>query len=146
MRRAVTITAGVVLLVEALGVVVFNWVMGIVVDRQRMSLAGLDPDTMSAGTWVLGALNGLLLGAAAVVLLRAGIADRAPRRWARVLVAVCAVLHAVMGAVLVGPAGWAAFAGAMAALGLLVLSLLVFREMPSAPGPVAGQGPAEARA
>lgn len=128
LRKAVMIAAAVLLLLEAVGIVILNWVMGIVVDRQQMSLAGVDPDAMSIGTWVLGAVNGIFLAVVAVVLLRAAIRDRAPGRLGRILVIVCAVVHAVVGAAVVGLVGWAAFVGAMVVLGLLVLSVLMFRE------------------
>ena len=42
MRRPVAWVTAIVLFVEAIGIGLVNWFMGIVVDRQDMSLAGLD--------------------------------------------------------------------------------------------------------
>ena len=41
-RRPVAWIVTVVLFLEAVGVAALNWFLGIVVDRQDMSLAGLD--------------------------------------------------------------------------------------------------------
>lgn len=138
MRKAVLIATGVLLIIEAVGIALLNLVLGLVVDRQRMSLAGMDPDVMSVGTVVLGVVSGLCLVAVAVLLLRSGLAGRPLGSVARVLVIVCAVIHGLIGAMLVGLAGWAAFTGAMAVLALLVLSLLLIPEddAPGYAGPV----------
>ncbi|CAM5238744.1 hypothetical protein STENM327S_05153 [Streptomyces tendae] len=53
-RRPVAWTVAVVLFVEAVGVAALNWFLGIVVDRQDMSLAGLDPDMMSVSSKIGG--------------------------------------------------------------------------------------------
>jgi hypothetical protein len=127
-RKAVPIAAAVVLFVEAVGVALLNWIMGIFVDRQQMSMAGMDPDAMTVGTWALGALNALFLIAVGVVLLRAGLRERAPERIGRILVIVTAVVHGVVGALAIGLVGWGAFVGAMVVLGLLVLSLVLFEQ------------------
>src|ERR1700755_2782029 len=44
-RRPVAWVTALVLFAEAIGVALLNWFLGVVVDRQDMSLAGLDPDT-----------------------------------------------------------------------------------------------------
>ncbi|KAF4406688.1 hypothetical protein [Streptomyces lycii] len=123
-RRPVALVAAVVLAAEAVGFALLNWFLGEVVDNQRMSLAGLDPDAMSLGSVALGVVFGLYLLTCAVVLLVAGVRDRAPGRFSRVLLIVCAVVHAVLGAVTVGLVGWAAFAFLMLVLGLVVLALI----------------------
>ncbi|MGW3572567.1 hypothetical protein ACWDSL_53535, partial [Streptomyces sp. NPDC000941] len=137
------------LIVEAAGIALLNWILGIVVDRQQMSLAGLDTDAMSIGTWVAGGLFGLYLLLCAVVLLRAGVRDRAPGRAARILLITCAVVHALVGAFVVGLVGWTAFALMMVMLGLIVLSLLSYDESAgtaepdaAAPGPTGARGAA----
>lgn len=54
MRRPVAWTVAVVLFAEAVGVAALNWFLAIVVDRQDMSLAGLDPDVMSVSSKIGG--------------------------------------------------------------------------------------------
>ena len=46
-RRPVAWVVAVVLLAEAFGVALLNWILGTLVGRQHMSLAGLDPDVMA---------------------------------------------------------------------------------------------------
>ncbi|MER5886912.1 hypothetical protein ABT160_24075 [Streptomyces sp. NPDC001941] len=125
-RRPVALVAAIVLLAEALGVVVLNGVLATFVDRQNMSMAGLDPDAMATGTWIMGGVAGLFLLLCGAVLLRAGLRDRAPGRWARVLLIACAIVHGVLGAVTVALVGWTAFAFMMLVLGLLVFVLLAY--------------------
>lgn len=120
------ITAAVVLLAEAIAIAGFNWVLGIAADRQEMSVAGTDPGALKAGAWVMGGAAALYLLTVAGVLLRAGITDRAPGRIGRILVIVTAVVHGVLGALVVGPLGWKVFAALMVALGLLVYGLMLF--------------------
>ncbi|MFH8370816.1 hypothetical protein [Streptomyces sp. NPDC018031] len=142
-RRPVAATAAVVLMAEAVGIALLNWILGLMVDRQKMSMGGLDPDAMSMGTWVMGGIFGLYLLSCGIVLLRAAIRDRSPGRFARILLVSCAVVHGVLGALTVGLVGWAAFAGLMVVLGLIVLSLLAYDDSPAAdqagePGPPEG--------
>ncbi|MFI0264899.1 hypothetical protein ACH4OW_38570 [Streptomyces sp. NPDC017056] len=125
-RRPVAWAAAVVLVAEALGVLFLNWVLSIVVDKQQMSMAGVDPGAMSTGAWVLGAVFALYLLCCAVLLARTGLRDRAPGTFGRILLVTCAVVHAVLGAFAVGLVGWGAFAAAMAVLALLVLTLLAY--------------------
>ncbi|MFD8381553.1 hypothetical protein ACFV2X_23955 [Streptomyces sp. NPDC059679] len=134
-RRPVAVVTAVMLIVEAAGIALLNWILGLVVDRQQMSLAGLDTDAMSIGTWVAGGLFGLYLLLCALVLLRAGVRDRAPGRVARILLITCAVVHALVGAFVVGLVGWTAFALMMVMLGLIVLSLLSYDESAGAAEP-----------
>ncbi|MFF8842606.1 hypothetical protein ACF08N_07700 [Streptomyces sp. NPDC015127] len=118
--------AAIVLLVEAVGIVVLNGIMARFVDAQSMSLDGLDPDAMVAGTWGMGIGSGLFLALCGVLLLVAGIRDRAPGRLARIVLITCAVVHGVLGALTVGLVGWPAFAYMMVVLGLLVLALISY--------------------
>lgn len=124
--RPVALAAGAVLLAEAVGAVLLHGVLAAVLSNQRMSLAGLDPDAMITGTWVAGGVLGAYLALCGAVLLRTGVRRAAPGRWGRVLLVTCAVTHAVLGAVAVGLVGWAAFAWLMAAMGLVVLSLVAY--------------------
>ncbi|MEV4679563.1 hypothetical protein [Streptomyces kurssanovii] len=131
--------AALVLLIEAVGIVVLNGVMATFVGAQQMSLDGMDPDVMVTATWGLGIGSGLFLALCGVLLLVAGIRDRAPGRFARIALITLAVVHGVLGAVAVGLVGWSAFAFLMVVLGLLVASLIVYgKEQP----PAASAGPA----
>ncbi|MEO3840510.1 MULTISPECIES: hypothetical protein [unclassified Streptomyces] len=123
MRRTVAAVAGAALLAEAVALAVVHFVLGSVVDRQDMSLAGLDSGLMSASTRAAGVAIGLYLLCCGAVALRIAVRDRAPGRAGRILLVSCAVLHAVLAAVAVGLVGWAAFAGLMVLFGLIVLTL-----------------------
>ncbi|WP_393063685.1 hypothetical protein [Streptomyces sp. LN549] len=146
-RRLVAFIAALVLFAEAVGIVIVNVVLGTVVKNQDMSLAGTDPGVMSKGTWVLGGVSGLFLVLCGVLLLLAGIRDRAPGRVARIVLISCAVIHGVLGALTVGLVGWSAFVIMMVVLGLIVLTLVAYGpadrqpataaepEQPAAPAP-----------
>lgn len=125
-RRPVAAAAAVTLMLEAVGIALLNWILGLVVDRQQMSLGGMDTDAMSVGTWVGGGVFGVYLLLCGVVLLRMALRDRAPGRLGRILLVTCAVTHGVVGAFSVGLVGWPAFACLMVVLGLVVLSLLAY--------------------
>lgn len=148
-RRPIAAVTALVLFLEAIGVVFVNYVLGRVVDGQSMSLAGLDPGGMAAGAWALGGVAGLFLAVCGAFLLRTAVKDRAPGRFVRVLLIVCAVVHAVLGAVAVGLVGWWAFGWTMVVLGLLVLTLLRYGQraprgtepMDAPPKPMAGPAP-----
>ncbi|MFF3277537.1 hypothetical protein ACFYWU_42475 [Streptomyces chrestomyceticus] len=122
-RRPVAWVAAVALVLEALGILFLNWVLSIVVDKQQMSMAGVDPGVMSTGAWVLGAVFALYLVCCAALLTRIALRDRPPGTLGRIALISCAVVHAVLGAFAVGLVGWAAFAVLMAVLALLVLTL-----------------------
>ncbi|MFF5895044.1 hypothetical protein ACFY8O_03855 [Streptomyces argenteolus] len=141
MRRPVAFVTAVVLFVEAVGIVLVNGVLATVAGNQSMSLAGMDPDAMVTGTWVMGGVSGVLLVLCGVIPLVAGIRDRSPGRVARIALIACAVVHGVLGALAVGLFGWAAFAFLMAVLALIVLTLVMYERA----GP-AGDGPATAGA
>ncbi|MFE9696855.1 hypothetical protein [Streptomyces sp. NPDC006270] len=134
MRRPVAIVTALVLFGEAVGIVLINAVLATVAKNQQMSLAGLDPDAMSAGTWAMGGVFGLLLVLCGLIALLAGARDRAPGRVGRIVLTGCAVVHGVLGAVTVGLVGWDAFALMMLVLALLVLTLLAYGPEPRADG------------
>lgn len=142
-RRPVAVVAAIVLLVEAVGIALLNWILGLVVDNQQMSLAGLDPEAMTVGSWAAGVAFGLYLLLCALVLLRIAVRDRAPGGFARALLISVAVVHGVLGAFSVGLAGWPAFVFLMVVLGLIVFVLMAYgREAGARPdGP---EGPDEA--
>ncbi|MFJ8546497.1 hypothetical protein ACIRFH_31760 [Streptomyces sp. NPDC093586] len=139
-RRPVAWIVAVVLFAEALGVAALNWFLGIVVDRQDMSLAGLDPDTMSVSSKVSGVVFGLYFALCALVALLVALRDRPPAGLGRVLLMSAAVVQGLLGALAWGLAGWSAFLFLLLVLGLIVLLLMTYddREEPAA-GP-AGDG------
>ncbi|WP_241777810.1 hypothetical protein [Streptomyces sp. CT34] len=127
-RRPVAVAAAVVLILEAAGILLLNWILSIVVDRQQMSLAGLQPRAMSAGAWIGGGVFGVFLACCAVILLRSALRDRAPGGFARIVLIGCAVVHGVLGAFAVGLVGWVAFLAMMVVLAMLVLTLVAYGE------------------
>ncbi|MFE9724659.1 hypothetical protein ACFYQ5_14000 [Streptomyces sp. NPDC005794] len=142
-RRPVAFVTAIVLFVEAVGIVIVNGVLATVAGNQSMSLAGMDPDAMVTGTWVMGGVSGVLLVLCGLIPLLAGIRDRAPGRFARIALIACAVVHGVLGAFAVGLIGWAAFAFLMVVLALIVLTLVAYdRREPEAGKAGAEQAPA----
>ncbi len=137
MRRPVAWVTAIVLFVEAIGIALLNWFLGVVVDRQDMSLAGLDPDMMSVSSKVGGLVFGLYFAACALTALLVALRDRAPRVLGRVLLISAAVVHGLLGAFTVGLVGWGAFAFMMVVLGLIVFTLLAYDRREAA-------GPADA--
>ncbi|MFE3514745.1 hypothetical protein [Streptomyces sp. NPDC059166] len=145
LRRPVAFVTAIVLFVEAVGIVLVNGVLATVAGNQSMSLAGMDPDAMVTGTWVMGGVSGALLLLCGLIPLLAGIRDRAPGRFGRIALIACAVVHGVLGALAVGLIGWAAFAFLMVVLALIVLTLMAFdRREPAAVA--GGQGAEKAPA
>ncbi|MET4926411.1 hypothetical protein P3L51_29350 [Streptomyces sp. PSRA5] len=140
-RRPVAWMAAIVLLAEAVGFVFVNGLMATVVDNQQMSLAGLDPDAMSTGTWAAGFALGLYLVACAALLVRAAITDRGFGRVARPVLVSCAILHGLLGALAVGLVGWTAFLFMMVVLGLIVLTLVAYGEREARTTAEAGSPP-----
>nr|WP_203644676.1 hypothetical protein [Streptomyces sp. SID14478] len=114
------------MLVEAVGIVFLNWFLGLVVDRQDMSLAGLDPRAMSVGAWVAGGVFGIYLLLCAFFLARAASTDRAPGGFGRILLISAAVVHGLLGAFSIGLVGWLAFVAMMVVLALIVLTLVAY--------------------
>ncbi|GGV02860.1 hypothetical protein [Streptomyces spectabilis] len=125
-RRPVAWAGAVVLWAEAAGVGFLNWFLGLVVDKQEMSLAGLDPHAMTVSAWIAGGVLGLCLVLCGVLLARTAVRDRAPGGFGRTVLIGAAVLHALLGAFAVGLVGWLAFAFMMLVLGLIVLTLLAY--------------------
>lgn len=140
-RRPVAWIVAVVLFGEALFVVAFNWFLGVVVDRQKMSLAGLDPEVMARSSRIGGIVFGLYFALCALVALLVAVRDRQPAGLGRVLLISAAVVHGLLGAFAWGPMGPAVFAGAIVVLALIVLLLVTYDGRPAEPaGP---EGPAD---
>ncbi|MFE1029128.1 hypothetical protein ACFW5I_31965 [Streptomyces sp. NPDC058818] len=141
-RRPVAWIVAVVLFAEAVGVAALNWFLGIVVDRQDMSLAGLDPDMMSVSSKIGGVVFGLYFALCGLVALLVALRDRAPAGLGRVLLISAAVVHGVLGAFTWGLVGWHAFLFMLLTLALIVLLLMTYdaREEPAA-----GQRPDEGK-
>ncbi|MFJ6724424.1 hypothetical protein ACIQPQ_05850 [Streptomyces sp. NPDC091281] len=141
-RRPVAWVVAVVLFAEALGVAALNWFLGIVVDRQDMSLAGLDPDVMATSSKIGGVVFGLYFALCGLVALLVALRDRAPAGLGRVLLISAAVVHALLGAAgwgLVGPSG---FVLMVVVLALIVLLLMTYdRQEPPAAAHPKGTGP-----
>jgi len=116
----------VVLVLEALTIAFVNWILGLAVQHQEMSLAGMDPDAMATGSWVGGGLFALFLIGCAVLVARIALRDEMVGQWGRIVLIVCAVVHGVVGAVVVGLLGWLAFVVMMLILTLLVGTLLMY--------------------
>ncbi|MEU9921239.1 hypothetical protein AB0H51_08010 [Streptomyces griseoluteus] len=125
-RRPVAWIVTVVLLAEAVGIAAVNWLLGVVVDNQRMSLAGLDPDVMATSSKVGAVLFGLYFAFCALVALLVAVRDRAPAGLGRVLLISAAVVHGLLGAVAWGLVGPEAFLAMMVVLALLVLLLVTY--------------------
>ncbi|MER7682140.1 MULTISPECIES: hypothetical protein [unclassified Streptomyces] len=144
-RRPVAWVAAIVLFVEAVGIALLNWFLGVVVDRQDMSLAGLDSDTMSVSSKIGGLVFGLYFALCGVAALLVAVRNRAPGVFGRVLLISAAVVHGLLGAFTVGLAGWGAFAFMMVVLGLIVFTLLAFGPAtgPAGAAPEDGDGGAD---
>ena len=139
-RRGIAVVAAVALVLEALAVVAVNWILGLAVQHQRMSMGGLSHNSMAVGSWVAGGLFGFFLLVCAVLTLRVAAHDAMTGPVARIVLIVCAVVHGVVGAIVVGLVGWAAFAVMMAILALLVGTLLLYAPE-DRPGEAAGDRP-----
>lgn len=126
MRRPVAWVAAIVLFVEGVGIALLNWFMGVVVDRQDMSLAGLDPNVMSVSSKAAGVLFGLYFAFCGFVALRVALRDERPAGLGRILLISAAVVHGLLGAFTVGLVGWGAFAFMMVVLGLIVLIFMAY--------------------
>lgn len=116
----------VVLAAEAIGIVLIHIFLSMVVDDQQMSLAGLEPRSMTVGTVIGGILFGGYLLLCAGVLVHMAVRDRAPRNFLRILLISAAVVHGLLGAFTVGLVGWPAFLFMMLVLGLIVWSLVSY--------------------
>lgn len=148
-RRAIAVGTAVVLVLEALVIAFVNWILGLAVRHQSMSLAGLDPDAMAVGSWAGGALFALFLIGCAVLAARIALRDRMSGTVGRIVLIVCAVVHGVVGALVVGLVGWYAFVSMMVILALLVAMLLLYAPEDQSPveasqQPGGGDSPPEA--
>ncbi|MFF5469201.1 hypothetical protein [Streptomyces achromogenes] len=132
-----------VLLVEAVSVVAVNWFLGVVVDRQKMSLAGLDPDVMATSSKIGGVVFGLYFALCALVAVLVAVRDRAPGGFGRVVLVSAAVVHALLGAFAWGLFGAAAFVFMIAVLGLIVLLLMTYDRAAGPQGAVPGGTPGQ---
>ncbi|MEU3103574.1 hypothetical protein [Streptomyces griseoflavus] len=135
-RRPVAWAVALVLFAEALGVAAVNWFLGVVVDRQDMSLAGLDPHMMSVSSKAGGVVFGLYFALCGLTALLVALRDRAPAGAGKVLLVSAAVVHALLGAFAWGLIGWTAFLFMVAVLALIVLLLMTYdgRAEGGAPG------------
>ena len=139
MRRPVAWVVAVVLLVEALAVGALNWFLGVVVERQKMSMAGLDPHLMSTSSKIGGVVFGLYFALCALVALLVAVRDRAPAGFGRVVLISAAVVHGLLGAFAWSMISVTAFLVMVVVLGLLVL-LLVSYDRDGGPGRQAAPG------
>ncbi|WBO64202.1 hypothetical protein [Streptomyces camelliae] len=143
-RRPVAWVVAVVLLAEGVFVAALNWFLGVVVERQDMSLAGLDPSAMATSSKIGGIVFGLYFVLCALVAVLVAIRDRAPAGFGRVLLISVAVVHGLLGAFAWGLVGWTAFLFMVAVLGLVVLLLMTYDRdagpQQSASGGGAGEG------
>ncbi|MEZ0093410.1 hypothetical protein [Streptacidiphilus sp. EB129] len=136
MRIWTAVATAVLLTLEALVVGVVAVVLGLAVEQQKMSMGGLAPTAMAVGAWVgLGVLAFFVLVVAALVA-RMALRGGAMGRPTRILLIVCAVLHAVLATVLLALSGVGAFLVMLVIVALLVLLLATPPETPkdSAPG------------
>jgi len=125
-RRGIAAATAVVLVLDALTIALVNWILGLAVRRQQMSLGGLRTDAMAVGSWVAGGVFALFLLCCAVLVARIALRDRMSGRFGRIVLIVCAVVHGVVGAAVVGLVGWYAFLVMMVVLALLVATLLFY--------------------
>ncbi|PWI17680.1 hypothetical protein DI272_28590 [Streptomyces sp. Act143] len=125
-RRPVAWIVAVVLFVEAFGIAAVNWFLGVVVDRQDMSLAGLDPDMMSVSSKVGGIVFGLYFALCGLVALLVALRNRPPAGFGRILLISAAVVHALLGAFAWGLLGPAEFVFMVVVLALIVLLLMTY--------------------
>ncbi|MEU6364599.1 hypothetical protein ABZ876_02365 [Streptomyces sp. NPDC046931] len=139
-RRPVAGIVAVVLFVEAFGIGLLNWFLGMVVDRQKMSLAGLDPDAMAMSSKAGGVVFGLYFALCALAALLVAVRDRSPSGFWRILLISAAVVHALLGAFTVGLVGWEAFAFLMVVFGLILLTLMTYDRQEGQVGPRPVQG------
>ncbi|MEU4927922.1 hypothetical protein AB0G54_15650 [Streptomyces yokosukanensis] len=140
-RRPVAWVVAIVLLGEAVFVAALNWFLGVVVDRQDMSLAGLDPNTMATSSKIGGIVFGLYFVLCALVAVLVAIRDRAPAGFGRVLLISVAVVHGLLGAFAWSMIGWTAFLFLMVVLGLVVLLLMTYDRDGGPQRPASGSGP-----
>ncbi|MFF7839777.1 hypothetical protein ACFZC6_13295 [Streptomyces ossamyceticus] len=143
-RRPVAVVTAIVLFAEGLGIALLQWFLGTVVDRQKMSLAGLDPDAMSLSSKAGGVVFGLYFVFCGVVALLVAVRDRPAAGLGRVVLISVAVVHGLLGALTVGLVGWGAFVFMMVVLALVVLTLMTYDRKTGTGEPGTGEsGPDE---
>jgi len=135
-RRPVAWVVAVVLFVEAFGIAALNWFLGVVVDRQDMSLAGLDSDMMATSSKAGGIVFGLYYALCGLVALLVAVRNRPPAGFGRILLISAAVVHALLGAFAWGLVGWPAFLFMVVVLALIVLLLMTY-DSPAEPADAA---------
>lgn len=138
-RRPVAWVVAVVLFAEAFGLAALNWFLGVVVDRQDMSLAGLDPHMMSVSSKIGGIVFGLYFALCGLVALLVALRDRPPAGLGRVLLISAAVVHGLLGAFTWGLVGWTAFLFMVLVLALIVLLLMTY-DRPAEPADAVPEG------
>jgi hypothetical protein len=134
-RRPVAWVVAVILFAEAFGIAALNWFMGVVVDHQDMSLAGLDPDKMSMSAKAGAVIFGLYFALCGLVALLVAVRNRAPAGLGRVLLVSVAVVHGLLGAIAWGLIGPAAFGYMLVVLALVVLLLMTYDRVDGAGAP-----------
>ncbi|MCX3285370.1 hypothetical protein OR263_01290 [Streptomyces sp. NEAU-H22] len=141
-RRPVAWVVAVVLFAEAFGLAALNWFLGVVVDRQDMSLAGLDPHMMSVSSKIGGIVFGLYFALCGLVALLVALRNRPPAGFGRVLLISAAVVHGLLGAFTWGLVGWPAFLFMVLVLALIVLLLMTYDPAaePADAAPEGGKG------
>ncbi|MEI5525689.1 hypothetical protein WB401_45775 [Streptomyces brasiliscabiei] len=133
-RRPVAVVTAIVLFLEGFGIAGLQWFLGTVVDRQKMSLAGLDPDAMSVSTKAGGVVFGAYFVLCGAVALLVALRNRPAAGLGKILLISVAVVHGLLGALTVGLVGWGAFVFMMVVLGLVLLTLMTYDREARRPG------------
>ncbi len=141
MRRPVAWIVAVVLFAEAFGFAAVNWFLGDVVHRQKMSLAGMDPNVMSTSSKAGGVVFGLYFALCGLAALLVAVHGRRPAGVGRVLLISAAVVHGLLGAFAWGLVGWTAFLFMVAVLALIVLLLMTYDREEGPSDAVSADGP-----
>ncbi len=139
-RRTVGFVLAVAMFAEAAGVAWLNWFLAMMVENQRMSLAGLDPVMVARSSRVGAVLFALFFVGCGVLVLVSAVRNRAPGRLGTGLLVTVAVVHGVLGAAAFALVGVKAFA-ALAAVLVLILLFLSSPGRPRATGPDGAAGP-----
>ncbi|WP_246212425.1 hypothetical protein [Streptomyces abyssomicinicus] len=140
MRRTVAVVLAAAMFAEAAGVAWLNWFLAMVVEGQRMSLAGLDPDMVARSSRIGAVLFALFFVACGAVVLVSAIRGRALGRLGTGLLVTVAVVHGVLGAAAFALVGFKAFAVLAAVLALILLFLSSPGRRREDPGPGDGAG------
>ncbi|MFC7217315.1 hypothetical protein ACFQLX_03890 [Streptomyces polyrhachis] len=125
------VVTGVALMLEGVGIAGVQWVMADFLDRQNMSLDGLETGLMSGVVRGGGLLTGGLLCVAGVFALRLALREAAAGRFVRLLLVSVAVVHALLAVVVAALVGWGAFALLAVVGGLVVFTVLAYGPAPA---------------